>query len=338
MSVTMRAVERGFVPDAVVRAGIRRLLRQRLREAAEPGVTERFIQTLSEAPVALVPDLANAQHYEVPPDFFAHALGPRRKYSCCWFDTAASTLADAEDAMLKLTCERAGIEDGMDVLDLGCGWGAGTLWIAEEYPTARVTGVSNSSAQRASILREATARRLSNVSVTTADINTFNPGRTFDRIVSVEMFEHARNWPALLERVRGWLRPGGRLFVHIFCHDRYAYPYEDRGAGDWMARHFFSGGMMPSYDLLPRMARGLSLVERWQVPGTHYARTCRAWLENVDEQREAIEEILGEAYGERDAAMWTQRWRMFFMACEELFAYRGGREWYVGHYLFERGA
>lgn len=338
MSVAMQAVERGMVPDAIVRAGIRKLLRQRLREVSADGSTERFIEDLRTAPVALVPERANAQHYEVPPSFFAHALGPRRKYSCCWFDTATSTLAEAEEAMLHLSCQRAGLADGMDVLDLGCGWGAGTLWMAERYPSARITGVSNSAAQRGAILGAAAARQLGNVSVTTADINTFSPDRQYDRIVSVEMFEHTRNWPVLLERVRGWLRPGGRVFVHIFCHDRFAYPYEERDASDWMARHFFSGGMMPSYDLLPRMARGLTLVERWRVPGTQYARTCRAWLDNLDGARGAVEAIFASTYGARDAALWVQRWRMFFMACEELFAYRGGQEWYVGHYLLERPA
>jgi cyclopropane-fatty-acyl-phospholipid synthase len=336
-TLAIDAAERGILPDELIRFGIRRLLRQRLREAAAPGATDRFIASLAEAPVALVPERANDQHYEVPTQFFDYALGPWRKYSCCYFDSPVDSLAQAEEAMLRLTCERAGIQDGMHVLDLGCGWGAVSLWIAERYPSCRVLGVSNSATQRAAILDHARERGLTNVDVITADVNTFDPGAQFDRIVSVEMFEHMRNVPQLLNRVASWLNPDGRLFVHVFCHDRYAYPYEDHGGDDdWMAQHFFSGGMMPSYDLLPHLAKDFSLLNRWRVLGTHYAQTCRAWLNNVDAHRDDIEAVFARAYGPVDAPRWVQRWRMFFLACEELFAFHRGREWYVGHYLFER--
>lgn len=336
MSLAIRAAEHGLVPDVIVRAGIRRLLRQRLREAAAPGATQAFIDGLVAAPIALVPEKANGQHYEVSTEFFERVLGPWRKYSCGWWEPGAASLAQSEEAMLRLTCERAGVADGMDVLDLGCGWGAASLWMAEHYPQARILGVSNSATQHAAILQYARRLKLSNIRIDTADVNTYDPGRTFDRIVSVEMLEHVRNLPQLLDRVCSWLRPGGQFFVHIFCHDRFAYPYEVHGKNDWMAKHFFSGGMMPSYDLLPRVAPGLRLIERWRVPGTHYAYTCRAWLHNLDDQREAIHDYFVATYGSDEANRWIQRWRLFFMSCEELFAFRAGKEWFVGHYLFER--
>jgi cyclopropane-fatty-acyl-phospholipid synthase len=282
-------------------------------------------------PVAIVPELANEQHYEVPPELFELCLGPRRKSSCCFWPEGVATLAAAEEAMLALTCERAGIEDGMEILDLGCGWGSLTFWLLERYPSARVTAVSNSASQRATIEREARGRGLTGLEVVTADMNTFAPGRTFDRVVSVEMFEHMRNYDELLRRIAGWLHSDGRLFVHVFAHDRLAYTFDD----SWMARTFFSGGTMPSHDLFQQFGRDLDVLESWRLDGTHYQRTAEAWLANLDRQADSARAILAGPDG--DVALGARRletWRVFFMACAELFGYRGGREWIVSHHLF----
>jgi len=330
--------EAGLLPDALVRFGIRRMLAQRLRELAEPGVAspaarQAFLDACRAGPIALVPDLANEQHYEVPPTFFERVLGPHLKYSCCLWDTNGATLADAEDRMLAQSCARAEIRDGMSVLDLGCGWGSLSLYVAERFPACRVLAVSNSKPQREFILARAAHRGLANVTVVTADVNHFEAKERFDRVVSIEMFEHVRNHEALLARIAAWLAPDGRLFVHHFCHRDRAYPYEDAGPSDWMARHFFSGGMMPSEDWLLHFSRDLIAVDRWRVDGMHYARTSEAWLANLDAQRTPLRPIFAAAYGEREAQRWIQRWRLFFLACAELFAYRGGSEWFVTQQL-----
>jgi len=334
--------ERGLVPDSVIRAGIRRLCRQRLQDihADDPEAAgealEAFIDSMNDAPVALVPELANEQHYEVPPEFFDRVLGRHRKYSCCWWGDGVTTLDQAEAEGLRITCDRAGIEDGMSVLDLGCGWGSLSLWIAENYPGCTVTAVSNSAPQRRHIERLAGARGLSNIQVLTRDMNEFDIDRRFDRVVSVEMFEHMRNYRELFGRISGWLKPDGRFFMHIFCHRSCAYEFVDEGPSDWMGRHFFSGGIMPSDDLPLRFQESLRLVRRHRWNGRHYQRTANAWLENMDARHGAIMPIMAATYGEERAAQWFQRWRIFFMACAELFGLEGGREWYVAHYLFER--
>jgi cyclopropane-fatty-acyl-phospholipid synthase len=344
-SVTAKAVdwtETGLVPDSVIRAGIRRLLERKLKEIHAGDVEKaaiiknRFVQMMGESPIALVPHLANEQHYEVPAAFFSEVLGKNRKYSSCYWPTGVEDLESAEEAALQATVERAGIEDGMKVLDLGCGWGSLSLWIAEHFPKATVTSVSNSQSQHDHIVKAAENRGLDNLEVHVCDMNDFAAPGTYDRIVSVEMFEHMRNYPELFRRISNWLEPGGRFFMHIFCHRTTPYEYIDKGPSDWMSRHFFSGGIMPSADLPMRVGADLLVERQWQWNGTHYARTLRAWLDRMDSRRNAVMPILEETYGKDQADRWRMRWRIFFMACEELFAYNGGREWYVSHYLLKR--
>jgi cyclopropane-fatty-acyl-phospholipid synthase len=341
-STVIGLVERGYVPDSVVRAGIRDRLRKTL--AGLPGGDceaaiahkKAFVAMMDASPVAEVPDRANEQHYEVPAAFFDAVLGPRRKYSCCWWPDDVTDLAGAEEASLAATAERAGIGDDMDVLELGCGWGAFSLWCAERFPRSRFTAVSNSSSQRAFILGEAERRGITNLTVITADMNQFKAPARYDRIVSLEMFEHMRNWRTLFERVSGWLMDHGRFFMHIFCHREHPYPYEDTGPDDWMSHYFFAGGIMPSDDLPLWFQDHLRLVDRWRWDGRHYERTLNAWLALMDGARQQVWPILEETYGVDQAAIWRQRWRLFFMACAELFGLEKGQEWYVGHYLFER--
>ena len=320
MSVVDAVIERGVVPESLLRAGIRANLAHRLRTERRKSAAERraYVEGLRSAPIALQPAKPNEQHYEEPPEFFELVLGPRLKYSSCLWEPGTTTLAQAEDAMLALTAERAGIEDGMEILDLGCGWGSFTLYAAERFPGARITAVSNSHVQRAFIRAKAPA----NVSVITADVNALDLDGRFDRVVSVEMFEHMRNYEALLAKVASLLEPDGRLFVHVFCHRDLAYPYVD----GWMARNFFTAGQMPSEDLLLEFQRDLELVERWRVSGEHYARTSEVWLERLADKEAEIERRFGRAF--------LERWRVFFLACAELFGYRGGSEWLVAHYLF----
>jgi len=337
MDLVMEAVERGWVPDPVVRAGIRRLLREKLAlerrggPAAMEARREALLANLERAAVALHTDEANRQHYELPPAFFEAVLGAQLKYSCALWEAGVRTLDQAEEAMLELAAERAGLADGQRILELGCGWGSLSLWMARRYPNARIVAVSNSANQRRFIEARAVARGVTNLAVVTADMNEFAPDGAFDRVVSVEMFEHMRNWPGLLERVGGWLAPGGRLFLHVFCHRETPYFFEVDGRSDWMARHFFTGGLMPSEDLVARCARTLRVERQWRVSGTHYARTCRAWLERQDAKRAELMPLFERTYGRADAARWFERWRVFFLACEELFAFGGGNEWYVTH-------
>jgi cyclopropane-fatty-acyl-phospholipid synthase len=320
MSGIDAVIERGVVPGSLLRAGIRANLARRLRTERRKNPAQRaaYLESLRFAPIALQPAKPNEQHYEEPPEFFELVLGPRLKYSSCLWEPGTTTLPQAEDAMLALTAERAGIEDGMDVLDLGCGWGSFTLYAAEQFPGARITAVTNSHVQRAFV----EAKAPPNVSVITADVNALELDRRFDRVVSVEMFEHMRNYEALLAKVASLLEQEGRLFVHVFCHRDLAYPYVD----GWMARNFFTAGQMPSEDLLLEFQRDVQLVERWRVSGEHYARTAEAWLERLAENEGEIERRFGRAF--------LERWRVFFLACAELFGYRGGSEWLVAQYQF----
>ena len=334
--------ERGWIPDALLRLGIRRLCAARLQEERAGGVSAqaerhaRRIEALRHSPVAIHADAANRQHYELPPAFFELCLGPRLKYSGCYYPRGDETLEQAEEAMLALYGQRAELADGQRILELGCGWGSLTLWMAARYPAAQITAVSNSQAQRLHIEAVCQARGLANVRVLTRDANTLAlEAGQFDRCVSVEMFEHMRNYQVLMERIATWLKPGGKLFVHIFAHRTLLYPFETEGTDNWMGRHFFTGGQMPSADTLLHFQRDLHLQQRWLVDGTHYQKSANHWLQHQDRQREAVLAVLREAYGEH-AMLWFQRWRMFWMACAELFGYGGGQEWLVAHYRFVR--
>ncbi|WP_447745470.1 SAM-dependent methyltransferase [Variovorax boronicumulans] len=341
-STAIHWVEQGLVPDGAVRVGVRRLLRQRLVEldSGDPEAvalrSEAFFDELREAPLALLPEKANEQHYELPAEFFTGVLGPHRKYSCCWWPEGVQTLEQAEAAALAETCARAGLEDGLRILELGCGWGSLSLWMAEHFPRSRITAVSNSHSQRLFITAEAAARGLGNLEVITCDFNDFETGESFDRVVSVEMFEHLRNWPRAFSHVAHWLKPQGRFFMHVFVHREAPYPFEERDASDWMSRHFFSGGMMPSDDLALRCQDDLRLLHRWRWDGRHYARTSAAWLARMDARRVTLMPLLAAVYGARDAPVWWTRWRLFFISVEELFGYAEGDQWWVAHYLFEK--
>lgn len=340
----LSALERDRLPDWLIRFGIRRLLRGRLaeEESADPQQHRERMQALvtqlRASPIAIRQDAANEQHYEVPAEFYRHVLGPQLKYSCCYYPRSDTSLAEAEQAMLALTAERAGLADGQRILELGCGWGSLSLWMAERFPRARVTSVSNSASQKAFIDGEANKRGLSNLEVVTADVAQLEMADSacFDRVVSVEMFEHMRNYERLLENISSWLAPDGKLFVHIFAHKRFAYPFEVRDDNDWMAKYFFTGGIMPSDDLLLHFQKDLHVVGHWNVSGVHYQRTAEDWLRNMDAWREEILAVFARTYGADQALKWYVYWRVFFMSCAEVWGHRQGNEWIVSHYLFDR--
>lgn len=337
MKAAIDLVERGFVPDWLTRQGIRMLLRERLREIGaedpETAVQQLMIE-MQDGPIALHPSAANDQHYEVPAQFFELILGPHLKYSAAHWPEHVKSLWSAEEAMLALTCKRAGIRNGQNILDLGCGWGSLSLWIASRYPDCTITAVSNSASQGDHVRARARRLGLGNVRVRTADMNAFSTDERYDRVVSVEMFEHMRNIGALLARIRRWLRDDGMLFVHIFVHREHAYPFEVQSDHDWMAEHFFTGGMMPREDLLTRFPEHFDVIARWRVDGTHYSKTLEAWLSNLDQRRAKVMPVLAATYGD-EAERWLHRWRLFLLACSELFGYRSGQEWMVGHYLLQ---
>ncbi|TVR14822.1 MAG: class I SAM-dependent methyltransferase [Planctomycetota bacterium] len=339
MSLAISWAERGLIPDSLLRFGIRGLLRRRLQRERKrlPNPQEPLHEArdrFGQGPLAVHTDAANEQHYEVPARFFELALGPQLKYSSCYYQAPSDDLATAEQAMLDLTMQRAELANGQRILELGCGWGSLTLAMARRFPEAQITAVSNSAPQRRFIEERCAQHSITNVTVITQDLRTFDIDQHFDRIVSVECFEHMRNYHELLRRIAGWLGENGRCFIHVFCHRDLAYPFEDEGRGDWMARHFFTGGTMPAFDLFSQFDDNLHCLQQWAVDGTHYARTSRHWLENMDRNRQEIIELFRADLGPAQARIQFNRWRMFFMACEECFGFRHGQEWLVGHYLF----
>ena len=340
--MAIELAERGLLPDGLIRRGIRGLNKKRLRledlgnTEKQLQALERFADELRNSPVALQVHKPKEQHYELPPAFFENVLGKWMKYSSCYWPQGVNTLDSAEEAMLALSCDRAQLEDGMEILELGSGWGSLARWIAEKYPNSHVTTVSNSAPQGERINATCAASGHDNVEVIRADMNEFAIGRTFDRVVSVEMFEHMRNWEELLARISSWLKPGGKFFLHIFTHRKFAYVFEEEGADNWLGRHFFTAGLMPSHDLLFHFQKDLTVEEHWQMNGMHYKKTADCWLKNLDQRRETILPILAETYGQSQVKPWLQRWRIFFLACSELWGYRNGEEWMVSHYRLKK--
>ena len=338
MKLLMDMAERGWLGDNLIRLGIRRLLRKRLQDIWQPdddfalAAKQRFVDAMHNQPIAIETHKANEQHYELPASFFTYVLGQQLKYSSGYWQSDTKSLDQAETEMLKLTCQRAELRDGLDILELGCGWGSLSLWMAQNFPDSRIVSVSNSRPQKAFIDARIKQMDLKNLEVITSDMNAFEPEGQFDRVISVEMFEHMRNWSHLLKRINQWLKPGGKLFVHYFSHRDAAYTFETDGDDNWMGQHFFTGGIMPSDDLIPRMDADLRIESHWRVDGRHYQKTAEAWLQNMDAKRSTIMEIMKTTYGSREAKRWLQRWRIFFMACAELFGYHNGGEWLVSHY------
>ena len=328
------------MPDLLTRAGIRMLVQQRRRQIRKQYrkllTLKGMLVQMKDSPLAINTLEANEQHYNVSTDFFDLVLGEHKKYSSALFDAPATDLSEAEAAMLKLTCERAQLDGAKTILELGCGWGALTLWMAEQYPDSKIVALGNSESQKAYIDSAAEKRDLANIEVICSDMNDFNTEQRFDRIVSIEMFEHMRNHELLFERIASWLEPEGKLFFQIFCHQTFPYFFESESESDWLATNFFSGGMMPSWDLPLQFQTHLSLEDRWPVNGTHYAQTCATWLVNCDRFKPQILEIFVHSPDHRPPIIQFNRWRMFFMACEALFAYNQGHEWFIGHYLFNK--
>lgn len=342
MDVITSLLEKNLLPDPLIRLGIRRLLAERLRDETKANAEEQqkhlmeLIAFLKASPIAVNTHDANEQHYEVPTEFFRLVMGKHMKYSSGFWANDSISFDRSEEDMLELTTERAELKDGMRILELGCGWGSLSLFMAKKYPNARITGVSNSRTQKEYIDTQARERGLTNLSIITADMNTFTIDGGFDRVVSVEMFEHMRNYQKLLEKVASFLAPDGKLFVHIFTHKTLAYLFEVKDASDWMSKYFFSGGIMPSDHLLLYFADHLTIEQHWHVPGTHYQKTSEMWLKNMDAHEQEIRPIFAAAYGADQVTKWWSYWRIFFMACAELWGYRNGEEWIVSHYLFTR--
>lgn len=339
--------EKGLIPDALTRYGMRQLIKTRLVDEANLDGEERsrryngFLDDLRAAPIAIETKAANQQHYEVPAEFFHLHLGPQLKYSCCLYPTGRETLAEAEQKMLELYAERAQLKDGLRILDLGCGWGSLSTWLAKRYPNSQIVGLSNSHGQREFIENRARERGLQNLRIHTGNVAEFDFSAEqlaggFDRVLSIEMFEHMKNYGLLLAKIARWMKPDAKLFVHIFVHKLLAYHFEDKEQTDWMTRYFFLGGTMPSENLLLNFQDDVKLDRQWWVDGRHYEKTSNHWLAGMDARKDEIMAIFRKGYGEAEAAIWFQRWRMFYMAVAEFFGYAQGNEWGVGHYLFSK--
>ena len=342
MTFGIALAEQGFIPDWLIRLGIRRLLSERVGYERSLGCEQlsedqrKFIATLRTSPLALSTREANEQHYEVPSAYFDLVLGAHRKYSSCLWPSGVTNLDQAEEAMLSLTIERAEILDGMEILELGCGWGSLSLVMASRFPRSRIVAISNSRSQREFILQKANERGLSNLSVQTCDMNDFAIDQKFDRVVSVEMFEHLRNYELLFSRIATWLKPKGKLFSHVFYHGQCAYPFDVGGQNDWMAKNFFTGGLMPSAELFLHFQDDLVLEDRWLINGQHYQKTLEAWLVRHDSNRDRILSLFDDVYGTKLGRTMFHRWRIFYLACAELFGYQNGNEWGVAHYRFTK--
>jgi cyclopropane-fatty-acyl-phospholipid synthase len=335
-------ITRGLIPEFLIRIAIRRLLRQRLRQEASPHPVTAlekklsFIQQLKSMPIAIETQAANQQHYELPPQFYQHILGKHLKYSSAYWEPHTTSLDQAEETMLHLTSQRAELHDGQSILELGCGWGSLTLYIAKQFPNATIHALSNSHNQHQFIQAQCHQRRISNVTIFTADINHFTPPTTYDRILSIEMFEHMKNYATLLERISTWLRDQGKLFIHIFSHLTYAYHFHTKDPTDWISQHFFTGGTMPSDDLLLYFQDHLTIQNHWRISGTHYQKTAEAWLQNLRRNAPALFPILEQTYGKQHASLWFTRWQLFFMACAELWGMDNGSQWLISHYLMKK--
>src|SRR3954452_20423349 len=333
VSTIIGTAERVPLPDVIIRAAIHRLCSRTATRLAT-GNTESdawFADEMSARAIAEYTDEANVQHYEVPAAFFAKVLGPNRKYSSCFYKDSHSTLQEAEEEALRQTADHADLADGQSILELGCGWGSLSLWMARQFPRAQLTAVSNSNSQREHIEAEAAKRGLTNLRVVTCDMNVFDPTGKFDRVVSIEMFEHMLNWHELMIRVRSWLKPGGLFFMHIFTHRTGSYLFDRADTEDWIAQHFFTGGVMPSHHLVRQYADIFEVEREWRWSGVHYQRTALDWLANFDSNRDEIEPVLRKVY-DNDTALWMRRWRWFFLATAGLFGYADGSEWGVSHY------
>ena len=333
--------EKGIIPDYFIRQGIVKNCENRLNNENVSNTEkvsskkQSWIQQMKESPIALVPEKANEQHYEVPPAFFENVLGKHLKYSSGYWPDGVNSLDESEESMLELSFERAQLADGDSILELGCGWGSLTCYMASKLPNSKITAVSNSKDQKEHILNRCKNQGLDNIEVITADMNDFETENKYDRVVSIEMFEHMRNYKKLLSKVSSWLNDDGKLFIHIFTHQSVVYPFENQGEADWMAREFFSGGMMPSHDLLLHFQDDLIIDDVWSMLGTHYEKTSLAWVNKMDANKDSIMKIFLKTYGD-DAKLWFQRWRIFFMSCEKLFGYNNGSEWGVSHYRFNK--